>query len=94
VPGYLEVSAIPSFEDVDIGIMDLGIEHIISGTVFGTKMFCTEAQYEKIRFATTTINSQCRRSLGTKLAVEDKNRFSYSITADGWFWFCQARAQQ
>lgn len=89
MPGCLKVSAVPSFKDVDIGIMDLGIVHIISGTIFGTKMFCTEAPYEKTRFATTTTNSQCRRSLGTKLAMEDKDCFPYSITADGGFWFCQ-----
>ena len=92
--GCLKVGVVPSIENVDIGIMYLRIEHIISGTVFGAKVFCTETLYERTCLTTTAIDSQCWRSLGTKFTVKDKDRFAHSITTDRRFWFRQAGTQQ
>jgi hypothetical protein len=41
---YLEIGAIPSLKDVYFRVVDLGINGIVCGTIFGTEMFRTDAR--------------------------------------------------
>jgi hypothetical protein len=44
VAGNFEVGTIPSLKDVNLRIVDIGINHVVHGAILGSEMFRTDAR--------------------------------------------------
>lgn len=77
--------------------MDLGVDVVVQRTVLGTQVFRAIGKIVSEYSADNQHpreNIQCRSSLGTELAMEDKNTLLMRITAGRGFGFGNTRAEQ
>jgi len=91
----LEVLGVAAFEDIDLRVVDLGVDVVVHRAVLRAEMLCAE-DGRMIRISSTLIEgrySQCRRPLSAELAMENENRLPRLVATDRRAGFSQAVAE-
>lgn len=81
-----KVLVVPALEDVDLGVVDLGVDMVVQRAVLGTKMLSTAERAVSghvIDWKRKASHSQGRRSLNAELTVENKDRLLARVAASG-----------
>ena len=84
-----------AFEYVDFRVVNLRVDMVVHRSVLGSQVFGTDKYFvNNVGMVMRRQDVQCRRTLHTKLAMENKNRLPRVITAYRWTRFQQAGSKE
>lgn len=102
-PAFFEVLAVATFEDVDFGVVDLGVVVVIEGAILRAEVLGTTQHIQYQTFRTRTItqpkvrqvdNLQGGGALDAEFAMEDQDRLAQVFATGARIRLVGIRAEQ